>query len=167
MLDNDVSAKVLEALNPLKPWNRMEQLNSHWTQNLCKWKIETHSHVWPHDMCFFTNRSSMQEEQVSAGSWVLHSIFNEVNNSVAFELRETAKAEVTCTRICIGKTWYQLFCSTTTKHRRYTISKFLPWSCSILTWRTNPLSLKVRLQEAHWNFHRCKDSIILRDATVC
>ena len=104
MLDNDVSAKVLEALNPLKPWNRMEQLNSHWTQNLCKWKIETHSHVWPHDMCFFTNRSSMQEEQVSAGSWVLHSIFNEVNNSVAFELRETAKAEVTCTKICIGKT---------------------------------------------------------------
>ena len=40
----------------------------------------------------------MQEKQVSAGSWVLHSIFNEVDDSVAFELRETAKAKVTWKR---------------------------------------------------------------------
>ena len=47
------------------------------------------------DMYFFTNRPSVQEEQVSAWSWMLHSIFNEIHNSVAFELREAAKAEVT------------------------------------------------------------------------
>ena len=39
MLDNDVSAEVLEALDPLKPGNRMQQLNSHGTQNLPERKL--------------------------------------------------------------------------------------------------------------------------------
>lgn len=34
VLDNDVSAKVLKALNSLESGNRMQQLNSHWAQNL-------------------------------------------------------------------------------------------------------------------------------------
>ena len=106
MLDNDVSAKVLEALNPLKSRHRMKKLNSHRPQNLHKvgdWDIlRKLIGAFSFLASTLTDRPSVQEEEVSARSWVLDSIFNEVHNSVAFELCEAAKAEVTWTKITTG-----------------------------------------------------------------
>ena len=64
-----------------------------WRMKMCQeLKLKINMGNW-----LSTHWSPVQKEQVSAGSRMLHSIFNEVNNSVALELRKTSKAEVTWT----------------------------------------------------------------------
>ena len=138
MFDNDVSAEVLQALYSLKSGYRVQQLNSHGAQHL---KFLFNSGLLKQH-CFaqklLCHRSSMQEEEVSAWSWVLDGVFNELDDCVAFKLCEAAKAEITCTKIGLLCGW---FCK-----QKWWRMYFLPWSCSILTCRTNPLSLNVKLK---------------------
>ena len=66
MFDNDVSAQVLQALDPLKSGHRVQQLNSHGAQHLIfllnSGLLKQHCFA----QILLCHRSSMQEEEVSA-----------------------------------------------------------------------------------------------------
>ena len=132
-----------------------------WRMKMCQeLKLKINMGNW-----LSTHWSPVQKEQVSAGSRMLHSIFNEVNNSVALELRKTSKAEVTWTSymltsdICNLKemVYPRLF----EKKDEWHLSS-LPWSCSILTCRTNPFSLKVRLQIVQVSPHTLRCNLFIK-----
>ena len=65
-------AQVLEALDLLEPRDRMQQLNPHRAKD----------------------RSPVEEEEVAPGPGMLNGVLDEVDDRVALELGEAAKAEV-------------------------------------------------------------------------
>lgn len=75
----------------------------------------------------------MKKEEISAGAGVFHGVLYEFHNCIALELGEAAKAEVAWNKKPISG-----------KIRSPVQASTLPWSCSIRTCLTNPLSLNVR-----------------------
>lgn len=71
--------QMLKTLNVLKARHWVEKLNPHGSQD----------------------RATVQEKQISAATRMFHSIFNELDYGLAFELGKPTKTEISCRENCI------------------------------------------------------------------
>lgn len=76
-LQNNKPARVLQTLNLLESRHRMKQLYSHWPQH------------WP----------PMQKEEIATTARMFDRVLNKVDDSVRFEFRTAAEAEITCAKV--------------------------------------------------------------------
>ncbi len=85
----NLPAKMLKALDPLEPGDRMQELHPHRSQH----------------------RAPVQEEQIPSWPRVLHRILYKVHNGRALELCEASKTKVPWKKkLCffLSKIWYTL-----------------------------------------------------------